>query len=435
MNDHDDIVRSVAFSPRRPAPRAFQVARIMAARSNGWVEGNQVALLANGESFYPRVFEAIASAKHEILLETFILFDDPVGRELKRVLLDAAARGVEIDMTVDGWGSAFLPREFCDELTSAGVRVHVFDQVDRIFRFRPNFLRRMHRKITVVDNRRAFVGGINFSHDHLAEFGPLAKEDCAVELEGPIVGAIGEFARGALRGDYGVHDSDWMRSLHAQSSRQVGESAGTAQVMLVVRDNGWHRTDIEMHYRAAIRLARHRVVIANAYFFPGYRLLREIADAARRGVEVHLLLQGQPDMPIAQSAPALLHSYLVHAGVRIHEYTERPYHGKVAIVDDDWATVGSSNLDPLSLSLNLEANVMIRDRDFNAALAARLERLLTEQCREIRADELPVSRPWHVARSAIVFHFLRHFPRWADWLPSHRPRLRLLRPPRPTEPS
>ncbi len=426
MNAPDPSVRSAAaVGGRRPFPGAGRVVEAVAARGGDWIAGNHVKLLANGEQFYPRVFAAIESARREVLIETFILFDDRVGAELKRVLLAAAARGVRIDLTIDGWGSAFLPQVFCDELTSAGVCLHVFDPGKKIFHWRPNFLRRMHRKITVIDDRLAFVGGINFSHDHLADFGPEAKEDCAVEIEGPIVTTIGTFARGAVH--RAQPDRGWLRRIHAQALSSEPDGAGAAQVMLVTRDNRWHRNDIELHYRTAIRLARRRVVIANAYFFPGYRLLRDLVAAARRGVEVRLLLQGEPDIAIARSAPALLHSYLLRAGIRIHEYVERPYHGKVAVVDDEWATIGSSNLDPLSLSLNLEANVMIRDRGFNAALAERLEQLISEQCREVRADELPVSRPWHALRSAIVFHFLRHFPRWAHGLPRHRPRVRSLR--------
>src|SRR5690606_37234668 len=143
---------------------------------------------------------------------------------------------------------------------------------------------------------------------------------------------------------------------------------GEAAAIFVTRDNGRHRNDIEQHYLAAIRSARSEILIANAYFFPGYRLLRELRNAARRGVRVGLVLQGEPDMPMVRAASKLLYDYLLSAGVEIHEYCQRPLHGKVAIVDEDWSTVGSSNLDPLSLSLNLEANVVIRDRAFNACL-------------------------------------------------------------------
>ncbi len=169
---------------------------------------------------------------------------------------------------------------------------------------------------------------------------------------------------------------------------------------------------------AAIRSARQRIVIANAYFFPGYRFIRELRKAARRGVDVTLILQGEPDMPIAQKAAATLYENLLRAGVKVQEYCRRPLHGKVAIVDDEWATIGSSNLDPLSLSLNLEANIVVRDRAFNRTLGERLQHLIDNDCRAIRAEELEPSSRWTVLRNTLVFHFLRHFPRWAPRIPS-----------------
>ena len=196
--------------------------------------------------------------------------------------------------------------------------------------------------------------------------------------------------------------------------------------LLVVRDNDQHRDDIERHYRAAIRSARRQVIIANAYFFPGYRLLRELRRAARRGVEVHLILQGEPDMPIVKTAAELLYDHLLRDGVHVHEYCKRPLHGKVAVIDDDWSTVGSSNLDPLSLSLNLEANVILRDRAFADCLRGRLQHLIDHECRPARVP--PPSRWsfWPQLRSALVFHFLRHFSTWAGYLPRHAPKLKVV---------
>jgi cardiolipin synthase len=193
--------------------------------------------------------------------------------------------------------------------------------------------------------------------------------------------------------------------------------------MLVTRDNGFHTTDIERQYRIAIRLARKRIVIANAYFFPGYRLMRELRRAARRGVQVDLILQGQPDMPIVKTAATMLYHQLLSAGVRIHEYCDRPLHGKVALMDDEWATVGSSNLDPLSLALNLEANVIIRDREFNAHLHERLTHLMRHSCKCIGHEELGPLKGFAMVRSFLAYHFTRRYPAWAAWLPAHVPRL------------
>jgi len=159
-----------------------------------WTGGNRLALLENGEDFFPAVFDAIDSARHEVLIETFILFEDKVGMALHAALLRAAARGVRVDLLVDGFGSADLGVGFIDSLCAAGVRLRVFNPARRLFGIRFNVLRRMHRKLVVVDGRIAFVGGINFSADHLMDFGPEAKQDYAVSVEGPIVATIRTFA-------------------------------------------------------------------------------------------------------------------------------------------------------------------------------------------------------------------------------------------------
>jgi cardiolipin synthase A/B len=163
-----------------------------------WVEGNDIRLLENGEQFFPRVFACIANAKKEVVLETFILFEDNAGLQLHEALLAAARRGVQIDVTVDGFGSPDLSDRFIDSLTEAGVRVHVFDPGKRLFGQRLNMLRRMHRKIVVIDGEIAFVGGINFSADHLIQSGPQSKQDYAVEIRGPLVAEIQRFTHGAL---------------------------------------------------------------------------------------------------------------------------------------------------------------------------------------------------------------------------------------------
>lgn len=387
-----------------------------------WTAGNRVELLENGDVFFPRVFEAIGQARREVIIETFILFEDKVGLELHAALCAAARRGVRVDLMIDGFGSPDLSPQFIGALTSAGVKVRIFDPGKRIFGQRLNVLRRMHRKIVVIDGERAFVGGINYSDDHVLDFGPKAKQDYAVELAGPIVSEIHRFVLHAIA--VGGKGARWFRR-RIQAARQIDNNApaGEAEVLLVTRDNRRHTNDIERHYRAAIRVARQRIVIANAYFFPGYRLIKAMRQAARRGVDVRLILQGEPDMPIVKVAASMLYHHLLHAGVRIYEYRERPLHGKVALMDDVWSTVGSSNLDPLSLSLNLEANVIVRDRAFNHVLAERLDHLMAHSCKQIDAADLVEWSGWRLVRSFFIFHFLRWYPSWAGWLPRHAPRL------------
>jgi len=152
------------------------------------------------------------------------------------------------------------------------------------------------------------------------------------------------------------------------------------------------------------------VVIANAYFFPGYRFIRELRRAARRGVDVRLILQGEPDMAIVKTAATMLYHQLLRAGVRIYEYNRRPLHGKVALMDDEWSTVGSSNLDPLSLALNLEANVIIRDRAFNQHLYERLDHLMQHSCHQIERHAVGELRGWGLVRSFLAYHCTRLYP-------------------------
>jgi cardiolipin synthase A/B len=392
-----------------------------------WIPGNEFTLLENGEEFFPRVFACIANAKTEVIVETFILFEDSVGLQLHEALIAAARRGAQVDITIDDWGSPDLSEHFIGTLRAAGVRIHSFNPGPRPFGLRPHLLRRMHRKIVVVDQQVAFVGGINYSADHLLDYGPEGKQDYAVEIHGPLVAEIHRFTHAALAEGLryaGTQKRQWWRwRKQFRGTPEQMEAAGSADALFVVRDNRRHMNDIERHYRIAIRSARKRIVIANAYFFPCYRVIKELRRAARRGVDVRLILQGEPDMPFVKTAASMLYHYLLRAGVKIYEYCERPLHGKVAVMDDEWATVGSSNLDPMSLSFNLEANVIIRDRGFNQTLSANLDKLMCGACSEVTQLTLGELQGWEKVRSFLAYHFTRHYPRWAQWLPRHVPRL------------
>lgn len=380
-----------------------------------WHGQNQVELLINGEDYFPRVFEAIRAARHEVLVETFIIFEDPVGQALQQALIEAAERGVRIEVTADGYGTADLGKAYIEALTRVGVRVHLFDPRPKMFGMRTNLFRRLHRKIVVVDGEVAYVGGINFCLDHLQEFGPMAKQDYAVEVRGPVVADIHRAAV-ELLAQCGVDTP-------GAGLRPSPGSQGRSAMLLAIRDNDAHQDDIEDQYMAAIRNARERLLVANAYFFPGYRLLRELRNAAQRGVQVSLILQGQPDMRWVWVLGRLLYDYLLRDGVQIYEYCEKPLHGKVALADREWSTVGSSNLDPLSLSLNLEANLFIRDPTFNQRLFAHLSEMAETRCKPVTRQVLRRGYWWRAPLMFLGFHAARHFPAVLGWFPAHRPKL------------
>jgi len=392
----------------------------------GWREGNRIQLLENGDEYYPAVFKAIDNAQRKVILETFIWFEDDVGKKLHAVLLRAAQRGVNIEVLLDGYGSPDLSDEFVGQLTAAGVVFRYYDPRPPLLGMRTNVFRRMHRKIVVIDSTVAFVGGINYSAEHMSDYGPEAKQDYAVRVEGPVVEDILQFELENLPEH--AQTRRWWRQRRrhqAPDNRKPGE----AQALFVWRDNDDHADDIERHYLKMLANAKREVIIANAYFFPGYRLLHAMRNAARRGVMVKLIVQGEPDMPIVTVGARLLYNYLVKGGVQVYEYRRRPLHGKVAVMDDHWATVGSSNLDPLSLSLNLEAKLIIHDRAFNQTLRDNLNGILQNDC--VRVDETMVPKRtwWNLAKSVVVFHFLRKFPAMVGWLPAHTPKLSLVKPP------
>lgn len=403
-----------------------------------WRSDNCAQLLINGEEFFPHIFESIRKAREEVLIETFILYEDEVGQTLQQALIAAAKRGVKVSITADGYGTWSLSEAFTAPLVDAGVQLHIFNPKSVLWRFRLNVFRRLHRKLAVIDRKVAYIGGINFSADHLLTYGPKAKQDYALKLCGPIVQDIHHICMSLLlRPAFGrkgankptISDGAPLYST-AEDARKAENTrkAGDVRMLMVERDNKKHRHDIEARYLSAIRTAQTKVIIANAYFFPGYRLLRELRRAAERNVEVVLILQGQPDLPWVSMLTSLLHRYLLKAKVKIYEYNTRPFHGKVALVDDNWATLGSSNLDPLSLSLNLEANVIIEDGRFNQLLWAHLQGLIVNDCRPLTMRVAMRGYWWRTPFIFLGFHFLRRFPVILGWLPDYPHELKRIHP-------
>ncbi len=379
---------------------------------------HELELLENGEEYYARAFEVIRAAKKEVLLETFIWFWDDVGKALLDALETAAANGANIDLTVDGWGTVGLPEECLAKLAKLGIRLHIFDPTPRVLGWRPKFVGRLHRKLLVVDGETAFVGGINYSDEHVVANGPKSKQDYAVLVRGPVVAEIRHFMRLSIDNGLGyVRRPRWRRARRLPDALR-GVNRGN-EVVFVTRDNADHQNDIETYYLMSIRAAQTEIVIANAYFFPSYRMLQHLRRAVERGVSVKLILQGKPDMQYARRAASTLYDYLLDAKVELYEYVERPLHGKVAVFDSEWSTIGSSNLDPLSFSLNLEANLFIFDADFGKTLRERLDKLFAASVRVTRAD-VPKMTGWRHLVRIVAFHVARHFPRWLKKLPGYR---------------
>jgi len=341
-------------------------------RSVAYVANNDVVLLQSGCTYLPALLDAIGAARHEILYETYIYSEDKTARAVTEALLGAAKRGVKVRVVVDWFGTG--NRTACrlgEEFAAGCVHYRMFN---------PWFKRgvaRSHRKICVVDGELAFVGGINTNDDLLCDYKPYdplpgPRWDFAVQVRGPLVEEIHREAQ-----------AQWMRVGRLNVVRRMklfrdlrkpppSQGDRPMRAGFVVRNNLRNRRTIQRTYLQAIGQARSRVLMATPYFAPGRKFRDALCRAARRGVDVCLLI-GVGEFRMQDAVAYSFYPQLLAAGVRIVEYRATQLHGKVAVVDNDWATVGSSNCDGLSLFVNQEANVVVRDAGFAATLARQIQ--------------------------------------------------------------
>lgn len=356
-----------------------------ASGADAFLEGNRLQLLHSGGEYFPALIAAIDSAAHEVHLETYIFADDRTGRLVAGAMAAAARRGVAVRLLVDGFGARDFATGLGVSLTAAGVEVMTYRPEAGQTRIRRHRLRRLHRKLAVVDGRIAFAGGINVIDDFDDGKSAAPRFDYAVRIEGPLA----ERVHAAVRHVWRL--VRWASLGHRPpppaALPRPGVVGGTIRAALLIRDNLRHRHDIEHAYMQAIHAARSEILISNAYFLPGRSFRKVLLAAARRGVRVRLLLQGRSDHVLLHHATLSLYDRMLSAGIRVFEYQPAELHAKVAVIDEDWATVGSSNIDPFSLLLSREANVVVRDAVFAGELRGSLEAAIVSSMREIRVED------------------------------------------------
>jgi cardiolipin synthase len=386
-----------------------------AEREPVWSGGNEITLLAGGDELFPALERAFRGALHEVWLATYIFHHDDAARSVAHALVAAARRGVRVRVVVDGFGSKASLPQLHAWFAGSGVALVVFRPLDRwTAYFQPGQLRRLHQKLVAVDDELGFVGGINIIDDrndlHHGRT-ELPRLDFAVALRGPIVAPLAQTARALwTRAAFGQEWREELLALARSAEPVAGARAllqrlhilpraiahdpatlAPVRAAFVVRDNLRQRRAIERSYIEALEQARQRMDIVCPYFYPGASFRQALRRAARRGVQVRLLLQGKLDYRIAGLAAQVLYDELLSYGVRIFEYTPAFLHAKVAVVDGYWATVGSSNIDPLSLLLNLEANAVVQDEAFAQGLRQRLD-LAMAVSQEVQAP--PLRQGW-----------------------------------------
>ncbi|TCU89632.1 cardiolipin synthase ClsB [Iodobacter fluviatilis] len=364
-----------------------------------YVAGNRFKLLFNGQDYFPALIDAINLAQQEVFLESYLFEADEVGTAVMEALIAAALRGVRVNVQIDGFGAGHLPLFWQKKLAASGVRVLFFRPEVKILSLDRQRLRRLHRKLAVIDGNVAFIGGINI----LSDFEPGQPElapryDYAVRMVGPLVAQVHESVDHLWRHTAWVQlKQNWAKK---SALRPSVMTLGRARGSFLYRDNLRHRRDIEREYLRAILHAKSEIILANAYFLPGYRLRHALIHAAKRGVNVVLLVQGRVDHALLHYASRGFYQQFLSAGIEIYEYQKGFMHAKVAAIDGVWATVGSSNIDPFSLLLAREANVFVREKQFAGELRADLMRALQEDAVQIKKSDVERDRwvyrvlPW-----------------------------------------
>jgi cardiolipin synthase len=407
--------------------------------------GHQLLLLQGGAELFPALVEAMDVARSVIHVETYIFEFAGTALTVAEAMERAARRGVSVRLVVDGAGTPRIPAEWTRRFTEAGVRWRVYAPMGRMGLLVPGTWRRLHRKLCVVDGTIGFCGGINLIDDQDdVSLGRLnaPRLDFSLRVAGPLVAQmvetmeqlwwrlqavrkarqrefkaawdalkeaspIGDFSRVLQVFEADAQRDSGSRSATAHDSANAPLAVDGARAKLVLRDNVSHRHDIERAYLKAIGAARREIVIANAYFIPGRKLRRALTLAAARGVEVRLLLQGKYEHFLQYHAARPVYQALVRAGIQIHEYEPSALHAKVAVVDQRWATVGSTNLDPLSLLLAREANVMTTDRRFARQLHERLDQIVRQAGQRLDAQTLSRRPLVQRALDRLAFAFMR----------------------------
>ncbi|MES2579297.1 MAG: cardiolipin synthase ClsB [Pseudomonadota bacterium] len=360
-----------------------------------FISGNQIQLLRSGVEYFPALETAIEHATQEIHLQTYIYESDKIGIRIGDALKRAAQRGVIVNVLLDGFGCKDLSAGFVNELEKSGVKVMFYRPKISPWTLKKSRLRRMHRKVVVIDGKIGFVGGINIIDDYNVPDNTPPRIDYAVRVEGKLLPTMLSSVNKLWRRISFTHlQANNLKATQAKPSTPVSLQEKKASpskkrsinAAFILRDNVLNRRSIENAYLTAIAQAQTEIIIANAYFVPGRRFRKVLLAAAKRGVNVKLLLQGRMEYFLMFATHAFYADFLKN-GIEIYEYRKGFMHSKVAVIDNQWATVGSSNIDPFSLLLAREANVIVKDKHFASELHTDIMHSIEESAYHVLPDE------------------------------------------------
>lgn len=372
-------------------------------------KGNRVTLLSDGQATYAAMFKAIKAARDHINLESYIIEDDDTGRKFADLLLQKQAEGIQVNIIYDSLGSMNTPAAYFQRLRDGGINVVEFNPMNPLKAGEKwELINRDHRKILIADGTIAIIGGINISKVYSSNplkrkknmKAPIHWRDTDIQVEGPAVAELQKLFLDTWAKQKGP-------KLAGRNYFPASKEKGTALVRVVGSTPGETNRIPFIMYVSAISFAEHSIHMTNSYFIPDDQIVKALADAAGRGIDVKIILPGITDSSLALHAQRYHYSGLLKAGVKIYEHGTSLLHAKTATVDSVWSTVGSTNMDFLSMLNNDEVNAVILSREF----AAGMEKVFAgdlANSRQIQRDEwekrpyLPRVREW----------FINLFVRW-----------------------
>ncbi len=375
------------------------------------IAGNKVALLFDGPQTFQAMAEALAGARDNINLETYIFDQDALGQRFADLLIDKQKQGVDVCVMVDAVGTLGTPQAFFDRMRAAGIRVLVFNPVDPTARKGPWRLNnRDHRKVLIVDGKIAFTGGVNISEDYAnsspfrsrhkaAQGAPIGWRDTHVRIEGPAVAAL-----------QWLFIDTWVRQNGDElPPRKFFPPPATAGDKLVRVLAGKPGSGFQVYkaFVVAIREARKSIHLTSAYFVPDQQVIDALGQAAERGVDVRLIVPGKSDVGMVQAAGRGAYGMLLERGVKIHELQLAVLHAKTAVIDGSWSTVGSTNIDSRSFLYNDELNLAVIDPEFGRAMESAFQEDLRNSV-EVTPEQWR-HRPW---KERLEEWAARLFQRW-----------------------
>lgn len=355
--------------------------------SSGYTIFNRARLVRGGRDYFAAMERIIREARHSIHLQIYIFEEDATGRQIAALLREAAARGVDVWLMVDGYASRGLSAELLEGFRISGIRFRYFEPLLQGGSWYVG--RRMHHKVLVADGLRGLVGGLNVSDRYNDLPGQPAWLDWAVDVEGE---AAFELFRTC------VHV--WMRNPSAARKMIAAHPSPVFDIhsscLVRVRRNDWvnRKGQVSRSYLELLRNAEGEVIIMSSYFLPGRAIRRSLRQATRRGVNVRLILAGISDVSVAKHAERFMYRYLLRCGAEIHEYRRNVLHGKIAVRDGVWVTAGSYNVNNISAYASVELNLDVDDAAFGSTVRERLQTIIREDCIRVTADDYRTRYHW-----------------------------------------